>query len=178
MSLKDSLDVLNWKCSPAAGGGVWIYSYEFKSGKALSDLIDSNGPAWRRIALTVETRSGTYKTPEVNLWNQSFATLPVSGSARASLSDNQKVYYFNTIESGYGFEVASHNIVLVGGASAEYSLVSAAEESDPDLDFGVIHSLDKSFVYLEGSYNAASYSDYVLRQAGNSNTVAILFHGI
>ncbi len=45
-SMKDSLDVLEWKCiKPASGPGIWIYSYKFNSDKSLSDLINSSGPS-------------------------------------------------------------------------------------------------------------------------------------
>lgn len=157
--MQDSLGAFVWSCAKkTSGSGVWIYTSEFAKDKGVANLIDSSGPSWKPVTVMAETSDTRYTSSETVLWTQDIVALPDSSSARAPLNEQNKVYYFNSDVTGFGFEIAASRVVLVGGADGTYKYAAAAYEADPDLDKGMIFGDDKHSLYLEGQFDADNFT--------------------
>jgi|GEM_PF-3026782 len=162
LSMADQLSLFDWSC--AVDSGAATFSGSLKSGKSLSDLIDSANYVWKsnRVSLTYITGGSpanvAFEGSSAAWWSNTVAPL----NSRVLLSNEGEVVVVASNESTAGVNLANNRISLLVMPGAVLSWTSGSP-TNCDTTGGstatlrcLVQSNSKHFLWIEGSFSGSS----------------------
>jgi hypothetical protein len=157
----DTLDALQWRCDDSSGEAV-LYATGLRAGAGLADLVDSSG--WRPSQLLVTLPGGkTVSTTPATWWTDPVVPL-ASGTA---IDQPGAVYVLAQSLAASGYNIAADHVAIVAlpGATLSYGSGPLNCNDSTGLPAGatqrcLVSAGGRQFLWLEGSYDAASAAAY------------------
>ena len=158
LTAKDSADAFYWVCDSGTNP-IQFKTTTLKPGKSLKDLMSSSG--WKDMQVTIYSNNQGFEvsTPTA-WWSNTISPLPDSSSSAVVLSIPGVIYYYDTDQTSFGYNINEQSVGIVGLNNATLKLSSSAvantdtngENSGSNSMKVLISMGTQHFAWIEGDF--------------------------